>query len=69
MTFAVTFRIGEGMDLVDGLRVLVASVETGSFSGAAGRLGAGLAGFALGRVMATAAPGEKEICMKSGCSA
>lgn len=27
------------MDLVDGLRVLVASVETGSFSGAAGRLG------------------------------
>ena len=36
---------------------------------AAGRLGAGLAGFALGRVMATAAPGEKEICMKSGCSA
>ena len=39
MTFAVTFRIGEGMDLVDGLRVLVASVETGSFSGAAGRLG------------------------------
>lgn len=36
---------------------------------AAGRLGAGLAGFALGRVMATAAPGEKEVCMKSGCSA
>jgi DNA-binding transcriptional LysR family regulator len=27
-----------GMDLVDGLRVFVASVETGSFSGAAGRL-------------------------------
>ena len=36
---------------------------------AAGRLGAGLAGFALGRVMAIAAPGEKEVCMKSGCSA
>lgn len=36
---------------------------------ATGRLGAGLAGFALGRVMATAAPGEKEVCMKSGCSA
>lgn len=27
------------MDLVDGMRVLVAAVETGSFSGAAGRLG------------------------------
>lgn len=27
------------MDLVDGMRVFVASVETGSFSGAAGRLG------------------------------
>lgn len=39
MTFPVTFRMGEGMDLVDGLRVLVASVETGSFSGAAARLG------------------------------
>ncbi|KJA11244.1 hypothetical protein RP29_07065 [Acidovorax temperans] len=36
---------------------------------AAGRLGVGLAGFALGRVMATAAPSEKEICMKNGCSA
>ena len=36
---------------------------------AAGRLGAGLAGFALGRVMAVAAPGEKEVCMKNGCSA
>ena len=35
----------------------------------AGRLGAGLAGFALGRVMDTAAPGEKEVCMKNGCSA
>ena len=36
---------------------------------AVGRLGAGLAGFALGRVMATAVPGEKEVCMKNGCSA
>ena len=27
------------MDLVDGMRVFVASVETGSFSGAAARLG------------------------------
>lgn len=36
---------------------------------AAGRLGTGLAGFALGRVMTTAAPDEKEVCVKSGCSA
>lgn len=30
---------GARMDLIDGLRLLVAAVETGSFSGAAGRLG------------------------------
>ena len=30
---------GTRMDLIDGLRLLVAAVETGSFSGAAGRLG------------------------------
>ena len=30
---------GVGMDLVDGMRVFVAAVETGSFAGAAGRVG------------------------------
>ena len=39
MTFAVRFSMGVAMDLVDGIRVFVASVETGSFSGAAARLG------------------------------
>jgi DNA-binding transcriptional LysR family regulator len=39
MTFAITFSMGVAMDLVDGIRVFVASVETGSFSGAAARLG------------------------------
>lgn len=39
MTFAEMFQMRAAVDIVDGMRVFVASVETGSFSGAAARLG------------------------------